>query len=134
MPEQPPTLSDMILEAHESGIGYAELAERSSVDGRPQISGSQLQKLAQRNVPRIPTPEHLRGIAAALRVPYERVRQAAIAQYIPADDVEGAADLTPDERRQLREEVLRLRQMAEATLARIDGQTATDSSAQRKSA
>lgn len=116
MPEQP-TLSDMIRQQLDKGVTYAELEERSVAPGtgRSRISDSQLNRLAKGTATRIPTEEQLRGIAAAVRRPYESVRQAAIAQWLPAED-----DLAVDERENLRTEALRLRQIADEALARAD--------------
>jgi transcriptional regulator with XRE-family HTH domain len=86
MPEQP-TLSDMIRQEVDKGVTYAELEERATdpATGRSRISDSQLNRLAKGTATRIPTEEQLRGIAAALRIPYERVRGVAIAQWLPAE-------------------------------------------------
>lgn len=84
MPEQSPTLRDMIQEAASSGQTYEQLAQRAKRRGA-KTSGSYLNNIVLGNVSRLPTPENLRGIAWALDVSYERVRQAAIAQWLPPE-------------------------------------------------
>lgn len=91
MPSSPPTLRDMILAATAPGPGqqtYEQLAKRAHDRGEA-ISGAYLNKIALNKVPRPPTAEHLRAISAALGEPFERVRQAAIRQWWPAEIGDG---------------------------------------------
>lgn len=120
MPEQP-TLSDMIRQEVDKGVTYAELEERAAdpATGRTRISDSQLNRLAKGTATRIPTEEQLRGVAAAVQRPYEWVRQAAIAQWLPAESHDDDG-LAAGEREELRAEALRLRRIADEALARID--------------
>lgn len=136
MPEQPPTLSDMIKKEHERGVRYDELAERTAdPTGKPRISKSQLNKIANGEKTPLPNETQLRGIAAALQLPYDLVRRAAINQWLPADDsAVGVPDLPEDEREQLKAEAIRLRAIADEALARIDRQTGGGGSTRRQSA
>ncbi len=86
MPEQPPTLRDMINDALAKGITYRQLEARA-VDPETQrrASRSIFNDIATSKLDRMPHVDHLRAIAVALGVPYERVRQAAIRQWLPAD-------------------------------------------------
>ena len=85
---QSPTLRDMIQDALARGATYRKL-EALAID---PVSGKKASYalfnnivLGNRKEDTMPSQEHLRAIAAALQVPYERVRQAAIAQWVPAD-------------------------------------------------
>lgn len=125
MPEQAPTLRDMIKEAAGSGLTYDQLAQRAKRRGA-KTSGSYLNNIVLGNVSRLPTPENLRGIAWALDVPYERVRQAAIAQWLPAEDASADRDGRSDaelaqEMRELRDRGRALATQAEQALARYEG-------------
>lgn len=90
MPEQSTTLRDMIQEALDSGETYRSLAGRA-VDPQTGKTASYglINNIVLGTTRSAPEPHHLRAIAAALRVPYERARQAAIAQWLPADNEEG---------------------------------------------
>lgn len=87
----------MILQELDKGVTYAELEERSTdpTTGQARISDSQLHRLAKGTATRIPTQEQLRGVAAAVRMPYETVRLAAIAQWVPADNADHEAEVIP---------------------------------------
>jgi hypothetical protein len=96
MPDEQPTLHEMIQAALDAGATYVELEERGGrnpTTGKARISDSQLHRLAKETATRVPTEEQLRGIANAVQLPYEKVRQAAIAQWLPAEseDHSGAA-------------------------------------------
>lgn len=116
MPSSPPTLRDMVQAEHDRGQTYKQITARAidPVTGAPASHGL-IYDLANDNVNRVPTVPHLRAVAAALRVPYETVRRAAIAQWLPAED---ATD--PEA---IREEVIgearRLRDLADETLDRL---------------
>lgn len=98
MPEQAPTLRDMIKEAIDGGLTYEQLSKRA-VDKETNhgVSPALLNKIAHRRVDRMPYTYHLRAIAAGLGVPYERVRQAAILEWLPPEA--GATDQIPPDRR-----------------------------------
>lgn len=141
MPEQPPTLRDMINAEHERGTTYRELGSRAvDEETGKRASASIFYDIANGKLDRMPQDFRLRAIAAALKLPYERVRQAAIAQWVPAS---GAGDVarTEDERDRLRAEALRLRAIgdraradADEALARIDRETDGDGAARPKTA
>lgn len=112
MPEQPPTLRDMIQAALDGGLTLRQLEERA-VDPRTAetVSKDTINKIALGRINRMPVESHLRAIAAALGTSYERVRQAAIAEWIPSDN-----DPTNEVRAEiaeLRAEALRLTARAE---------------------
>lgn len=84
MPQQPTTLRDMIEAARTSGDTYRSLAARA-ID---PLTGTALgkdtfNKIVKGTVARMPSDSQLRAIAAALRAPYDSVRQAAITQWLP---------------------------------------------------
>lgn len=90
MPASTPTLRDMILEAIDRGQTYEQLAaaaNAAATDKRSseRVSRSMLNNIVLGKVDRMPYDYHLRAIATALGVPYERVRKAAIAQWLPAE-------------------------------------------------
>lgn len=119
MPEQPTTLlRDMIQEALDNGVSYRDLESRA-VDPETGQTASRavFHDTVSGKLDRMPRDYHLRAVAAALSVPYERVRQAAIAQWLPE---EGARRRANEEREQTREELLRLRNEVTAALSRID--------------
>lgn len=119
MPEQPPTLRDMIQEALDSGVTYRELEARAidPATGRT-ASRSVFFDTIGGKLDRMPYEYHLRGVAAALRVPYESVRQAAITQWLPADAETSGAD-SDAERLKMIEEVRRIRADFDRALARL---------------
>lgn len=126
MPEQFPTLRDMIKEAVERGLTYAQLGERA-VDpetGKVGASGPFINNIALGNVARIPTVDRLRSIATALGVPYERVRQAAINEWMPAPAAKG-----DPERDEMIRELRELRAKTEKVLARLGDQEPESESA-----
>jgi len=87
MPEQPTTLlRDMIQEALDNGVSYRDLESRA-VDPETGETASRavFHDTVSGKLKRMPFDYHLRAVAAALGVPYERVRQAAIAQWLPAE-------------------------------------------------
>ncbi len=96
MTEQSPTLRDLIQQALNSGITYRQLEARAvDPDTGATVSRGTLNKIALGKVPTMPSEAHLRAVAAALRAPYESVRQAAIAEWIPADTDRPATPLPP---------------------------------------
>jgi len=123
MPEQPPTLRDMIQEALDRGTTYRQL-EASAIDPvtHKTASRSIFFDTVNGKLDRMPYEHHLRAIAAGLGVPYERVRQAAIRQWVPA---EAPAPGTDAElivhARQLRDRHLEEAAKAAAALARLEG-------------
>lgn len=125
MPEQSTTLRDMIEAARDRGATYRDLAARAiDPETGEKASYGLINNIVLGKNGHAPEPKHLRAIAAALQVPYERVRQGAIAQWLPADADTGAADLAVPGREQLRAEALRLRKIADETLARIEREAA----------
>lgn len=134
MPEQSPTLRDMINAEHDRGTSWRELSSRA-VDPvtKQTASPSIVRDIALGELDRMPRDYHLRAIAVALHVPYEKVRQAAIDQWVPAGDPE-------DERQFLLAEAERLKAIAEQAQARADealarlGEQTGDSSAHPQSA
>jgi hypothetical protein len=125
MPEQPPTLRDMIKAVKDSGLTYEQIAAKA-IDPQTgkRTAGSFLNSIVLGNVNRLPEPHNLRAIAAGLGVPYERVRVAAIAQWLPPED--GAAgtvdDIPPERRAQLMEDVEQLRTLAARVQAELEGE------------
>jgi transcriptional regulator with XRE-family HTH domain len=125
MPEQSPTLRDMIQRALSGGLTLRELADRA-LDPRSgeSVSKDTINKIALGRVTRMPTEAHLRGIAAGLKLPYERVRQAAIEQWLPADDPTNSEAEERErllaEAKQMRADADRMRAIADETIARID--------------
>lgn len=118
MPRRP-TLSDMIRKEVDKGVTYAELEKRAAdpATGASRISDSQINRYALGTATRMPTEEQARGLADALRMPYEQVRQAAIAQWLPAEEERSAEQLRLellrarnrlDELNAEREEIMRL--------------------------
>jgi hypothetical protein len=93
MPEQPPTLRDMLKAARDRGQTYEQL-EAFAIDPETgeRASRSLLNNIVLDKVDRMPYDYHLRAIAAALKVPYETVRRAAITQWIPSGSIDGAGD------------------------------------------
>jgi len=86
---QPSPLRDMVKQAHDNGQSYADLAAHSvDPDTGVHAVPSYLHRIAAGKAERIPSVPHLRAIAAGLGVPYEQVRQAAIAQWMPPDPEE----------------------------------------------
>lgn len=120
MPEQPPTLRELINEAVSSGATFAQLAERTAdpTTGKLRASGGYINRIANGKVTQMPVEAHVRALADALRIPYERARQAAITQWIPADEDQNAER----ERRELLAEAKRLRDQANETIARLEQQ------------
>lgn len=110
MPEQPPTLRDMINDAIDAGRTLDQL-EKIAIDpaSGKKASRALLSRLRRGEVDRIPYDYHLRAIAVALGKPYETVRRAAIAQWLPLDG--GDTD-----REQLIDDVRRLRDLADKAL------------------
>lgn len=111
MPEQAPTLRDMIREAVDAGLTYEQLSKRA-VDqetGR-RASPALLNNIVNQRVDRMPYDYHLRAIAAGLGVPYERVRQGAIRQWVPPEmaGAIGAEEIPEDRKAQLRAELREL--------------------------
>lgn len=97
MPEQPTTLRDMINQVLASGINYRQLAERAvDPDTGATVSRGTLNKIALGEPVRMPNDGKLHAIAAALRAPYESVRQAAIAQWFPDASERNATPPPPD--------------------------------------
>jgi hypothetical protein len=95
MPEQPHTLRDMIQQALSSGDNLRTLAARAiDPDTGETIGKDTINKIRHGTAPRMPEDGKLRAIAAALRAPYESVRQAALIQWFP-DAGERAATPPP---------------------------------------
>lgn len=80
-------LSAMVQSALDAGTTYRQL-ERSAID---PVTGKHASKdlfhgLVAGRVDRVPYDYHLRAIAAALGKPYDVVRDAAVAQFLSAQD------------------------------------------------
>jgi transcriptional regulator with XRE-family HTH domain len=116
VPEQAPTLRDMVKSANDSGLTYEQLA-KNAVDPRTghKASGGFINDIARGQVNRLPEPRNLRAIAAGLGVPYERVRQAAILQWLPPEEADPAA-----ERQQMIDEINELRTRTDEALAKLE--------------
>lgn len=88
-----PTLRDMVKDALDSGRTYNQLAERA-IDPKTHQKASLalLNDIVLNKVSRMPYDYHLRAIAMALGQPYETVRRAAIAQWLPTEDAEAETE------------------------------------------
>jgi hypothetical protein len=117
MPEQAPTLRDMIEKAIANGRTLRELEARAIDEQGNTIGKDTIRKIRHGLVDRMPLERNLRAIAAALEVPYERVRQAAIAEWVPPDAPSTAADIPDDRRAQLIADAQRLHDLTGRILA-----------------
>lgn len=117
MPEQSATLRDMIQKALDGGETYRSLANRA-VDPLTKKTASYglISNIMLKETRSAPDPSHLRAIAVALRVPYESVRQAAIAQWLPVLEDEEAER----EKQQLLAELRELKAKTDAEIARLE--------------
>lgn len=127
MPEQAPTLRDMIKASVDRGLTYEQLSKRAVDEetGR-RASPALLNNIANDKVDRMPYDYHLRAIALGLGVPYERVRQAAIAQWLPPEAGTTVADIPPERRDQLIADAERLYDITGRILAEARGEQATE--------
>lgn len=135
MPSSPPTLRDMIQTALDGGRTYEQLAA-AAVDERTgkRMSRAQINNVVTGKVDRLPYDYHLRALAAALKKPYESVRQAAIRQWLPAEDSDADAAALLERASRLAAESDRLSREA-ARLAEIAGRpTSTGENGHRESA
>lgn len=133
MPTSTPTLRDMIQGALDRGQTYEQL-EKRAIDPQTKepVSRSMMNNIVNRKVGRMPYDYHLRAIAAALEQPYETVRRAAIAQWLPAD-VEGADNSAVE--RALLDQAKRLEREAEELRRLAGGQPGPgESAAERETA
>lgn len=73
-------LSRLVREANDEW-SYQEMADQAERAGHP-VSKPYLQKLGTNAVTTAPSPERLRGIAAAIRRPLAVVQRAAAIQYL----------------------------------------------------
>lgn len=97
MPEQPTTLRDMIQAALSSGDNLRAFAARAvDPDTGTTIGKDTINKIKHGTAPRMPEDGKLRAIAAALRAPYESVRQAAMNQWFPDDGGRSTPPGPPD--------------------------------------
>lgn len=120
MPGSTPTLRDMVNGARDRGLTYRQLAERAvDPETGQKASFALLNDLARNKVDRMPYDYHLRAIAAALGEPYERVRQAAIRQWVPPEDGENDTQALRHEARRIAEAVVRLTEATERTAAEV---------------
>ncbi|MFD8088736.1 hypothetical protein [Streptomyces malaysiensis] len=74
-------LSRLVRDANYNGPSYQEMADRSEAAGHP-VSKPYFQKLATNAITTAPTPDRLRGIAAALRKPVAVIQRAAAIQFL----------------------------------------------------
>jgi len=104
-----PTLRDMVKDALDSGQTYTQLAERA-IDPQTgqKASLALLNDIGRGKVGRMPYDYHLRAVAAALQKPYEAVRRAAIAEWVPAEGVDGEREELLEEARQINESITQL--------------------------
>lgn len=86
MPEQSPTLRDMIQSAFDNGATFRKLETRA-VDPETGQTASRavFSDILHGKAGRMPLDYHLRAIAAAIGKPYEEVRQAAITEWLPPE-------------------------------------------------
>lgn len=114
MPGSTPTLRDMVQDALDRGQTLEQL-ESKAVDPvtSTRASKSLFSRIKRNEVDRVPNDYHLRGIAVALGTPYEVVRRAAIAQWLPAEDGTSTEE-------ELRSELRRMREAAERMEKRLD--------------
>jgi transcriptional regulator with XRE-family HTH domain len=95
MPGSTPTLRDMVIQARRS-LTLDQLAERAYDPESGETASRGLLYDLERGAVNRPPVGRLHAIAAALGKPYEVVRQAAIAQWLPAEDAH--AEQSPAER------------------------------------
>lgn len=74
-------LSRLVRDANYAGLSFGQMAERAGAAGHP-VSKPYFQKIATNAINRAPTPDLLKGIAAALRKPLTVVQRAAARQYL----------------------------------------------------
>lgn len=122
MPEQDPTLRDMIRAANASGLTYERIA-KNAIDPETghKASAGHINDIARGAVNRLPETKNLRAIAVGLGVPYERVRQAAIREWLPPEPGATAADIPDDRKAQLIAELEQLRDIADRALREAEG-------------
>ncbi|MFC9269019.1 hypothetical protein [Streptomyces zhihengii] len=80
-------LSRLIRDANDAGVSYQAMAERAETAGLT-LSKPYFQKLATNSVSTAPTPDRLRAIAAAVRMPLAVVKRAAARQYLDYEATE----------------------------------------------
>lgn len=115
---QSATLRAMLQQAVDRGDSLRDLQARAVDPQSGETAGKDLiASIVNGTANRIPVERHLRALAAALAVPYERVRQAAIAQWLPG---EAAPEQESADREQMRDELIELRNELTAALDRID--------------
>ncbi|MGW0312084.1 hypothetical protein [Streptomyces flavidovirens] len=87
--EAPPTgaLSRLVQEANDTGLSYAQMATRSAESGTPLVK-QYFQKLAKTPPTSPPNPAQLEAIAAALRKPERRIKEAAAQQWLQYEATE----------------------------------------------
>lgn len=133
MPEQHPTLRDMIQAVLDEGITYRQLETRALDEHTGKTASKDMfNNIVTGKVDRIPYDYHLRAIAAGLGVSYERVRRAAINQWLPAEEdpvdavinewIPPEVDLAEAERLGAIEYVRRVRDDFDRFLAELDRQ------------
>jgi hypothetical protein len=115
MPEQSTTLRDMIQNALDRGDTYRKLAARAidPITGETASYGL-FNNIVLGKTRTAPEPYHLRAIAAALGTTYETVRQAAITQWLPAEE---PAASKADERQRAREQAEQAQAIAREAFA-----------------
>jgi transcriptional regulator with XRE-family HTH domain len=130
MTDQDPTLSDLIQGALNTGLTLRQLAERAT-DPRSgeTVSKDTINKIVLGRINRMPIEEHLRGIAAALDLPYERVRQAAIKQWLPSEVPTNATGNADDERH---DRMLQRLEEARSTISELEREIGQMHSHQRE--
>lgn len=80
----PDDLSALVRAALDTDASLRDLEKRAIDPLTGQRARKDLiRKLAANEVDRMPYDYHLRAVAAALNLPYKRIREAAVAQWLP---------------------------------------------------
>lgn len=88
-PSPPGALSQLIQEALDQGDSYGRLADRAvDPETGETVSKPYLQRVVKNPPANPPTPPMMRAIAAALRVPFRRVQEAAARQWLLYESTE----------------------------------------------
>lgn len=115
MPEQSPTLRDMIQSALDDGATFRSLEARAIDEETGKTASRTLfSDIVHGKADRVPLDYHLRAVAAALGIEYEKVRRAAIDQWIPPEDARRAR------KESNREEIRELLTQARQLIAKAD--------------
>jgi hypothetical protein len=94
-PDAPGALSRLVQQVNDSGVSYAQMAQRVSKEKSLEPLGKQyFQKLAKTPPVSAPSPKQMESIAAALRKPLQVVKLAAAEQWLDytATELSGYSD------------------------------------------